>query len=107
MIQLGYKFADVIRSHNVFVSSGATSTVSLRAPHDVANLARFFGLTIGAAQSAVSSMCHDLVYCSRQRKLGANKCNVLIEMNMADSDLQLTKAEEPATKKRKINDFNK
>uniref|UniRef100_A0A6A7FXJ5 Ribonuclease P protein subunit drpp30-like n=1 Tax=Hirondellea gigas TaxID=1518452 RepID=A0A6A7FXJ5_9CRUS len=89
-VELGFELAECIRSHNVFVSSGASAVNTLRAPHDVANLARFFGLSLGASICAVSSMNHDVVYCASQRRLGSNKCNVRITFNCDDKTTDTT-----------------
>lgn len=100
-IRLGYKLAGFIQSRNVFVSSGALSPDTLRAPGDVANLAQLLGLSLGAAHSSVKLMCHDLLHCARQRRTCANRCNAIITLNMHDRLLCATPQQDCAKRKMK------
>lgn len=83
--ELGHTLANLIASHFVIVSSGSSSVSTLRAPHDVANLSRFFGLSLGAATSAISTMCHDTVHCAKRRRNSANKCAPEIKIQIISS----------------------
>ncbi|XP_018024184.1 ribonuclease P protein subunit drpp30 [Hyalella azteca] len=78
-IRLGHLLSDYINSRNVIVTSATASPEPIRSPADVIAMARFFGLSLGAAHSSVSALCHDTVHCALQRRAGANKCNVLID----------------------------
>ncbi|KAF2360481.1 RNase P subunit p30 [Trinorchestia longiramus] len=82
-IKISHLLSDYINSHNVFLTSGAASPDPIRSPADVIAMARFFGLSLGVAHSAVSALCHDVVHCAMQRRAGANKCNVVIHFTGA------------------------
>lgn len=45
------------RGHGIVISSGASETMELRGPNDVANMATLFGLSVGVAKLAVSKNC--------------------------------------------------
>eukprot|EP00045_Choanoeca_perplexa_P002910 m.27616 g.27616 ORF g.27616 m.27616 type:complete len:318 (+) comp11763_c0_seq2:77-1030(+) len=58
----------VTKGHNVILSSGTSDPTCLRSPHDVANLARLFGLSHEQAWAALTTTPRQVVEHARMRR---------------------------------------
>jgi len=83
IISLAHTYKSVGKSKKLLVSSGATSSIELRSPADVSNLAFIFNLNEHQGSEAVKQLSTAVYRCAVGRKLGVYR--VRVEKNSVES----------------------
>ena len=76
IISLAHNYHAVGKSKNIFFSSGAKSSVELRSPEDVANLAFIFGMNETQGKEAVRGKCLAIYRAAVGRKMGPYRVRI-------------------------------